>query len=94
MSNARWRASGESWSCQTFVVTKSSSRFTPEAAIAAPTAVSLSYMAAVSRWRKPSAMALSTTGCDSPPGILNVPKPRRGMSTPWVLIIFMKAFLS
>jgi hypothetical protein len=46
------------------------------------------------RMAEPNGMALCTTGCDSPPGIRNVPKPRRGMSTPWVLITFMKVFLS
>src|ERR1700682_2210818 len=68
---------------------KSSFRFTPDAAMAAPTAVSLSYIAAVSICRYPSAIALSTTGWASAPGIRKVPKPRRGIATPCIVIVSM-----
>ena len=36
MSNARRSASGESWSCQTFVMTDNSARLAPGVAIAPP----------------------------------------------------------
>src|SRR5205807_6847963 len=37
----------------------------------------------------PSAIALSTTGWASAPGIRKVPKPRRGIATPCVVIVSM-----
>src|SRR5436190_10148250 len=60
----------------------SSPRSIPEARIAAPTSRSLSYEAAVSTMRYPSAIAVSTAAIVSSGGLWKTPSPRTGIATP------------
>ena len=75
------RASCPARSGGSLVVTKSSSRSTPESARARPTSRSLAYIVAVSTCRKPTSSAARTASYASAPRACQVPKPSRGIST-------------
>jgi hypothetical protein len=66
------------------VVTNTSSRFSPEAAIAAPTPSSLRYARAVSMCRYPTSSAWVTTFAVSSGGTRKTPNPSCGIVTPLV----------